>query len=232
MRDYELKNAGDTALVIEFGDSVDRHVSSRVVALADALRSLETPGISELIPTFRSLMIRYEPVLISADDINALVARALALGAPSTRARRRWIIPVCFEDQYAPDAAHAAAFAGIDRDDLAAALSEPAYHVYMLGFLPGQPYLGDLPPAFDIPRLRSPRTSVPAGSVGIAKRLVCLYPSETPCGWHIVGRCAARLWRDDGPLLQAGDEVRLAPTPAHAFNPDNPPLPTAEEINT
>lgn len=230
MRDYELKNAGDTALVVEFGDSVDRHVSSRVVALAEALRSLDAPGIVELIPTFRSLMIRYEPVLISAEDINALVTRALALVTPGARRRRRWVIPVCFEDQYAPDAAEAAEFAGIDRDALAAALSEPVYHVYMLGFLPGQPYLGDLPPAFDIPRLRSPRIHVPAGSVGIAKRLVCLYPSQTPCGWRIVGRCAARLWQDDGPLLQAGDEVRLAPAPACASNPDNPPLPASEEI--
>jgi KipI family sensor histidine kinase inhibitor len=232
MLTYELKNAGDTALVVEFGDSVDRGVSSRVVALADALKSLDAPGILELIPTFRSLMIRYEPVLISAEDVDALVARALALGAPAGRARRRWIIPVCFDDAYAPDAAHVSEFAGIAPADLAAAISAPAYHVYMLGFLPGQPYLGDLAPAFDIPRRPSPRTSVPAGAVGVAKRLLCLYPSQTPCGWHIVGRCAARLWQGEGPLLQAGDEVRLAPTPAAAFDPDDPAPPAFEEISS
>ena len=166
MLDYELKNAGDTALVVEFGETVDRNVSSRVVALADAIRSLDVSGVIELIPTFRSLMIRYEPVLIEPEALNAVVARALALAAPASRARRRWVIPVCFDDPYALDAAQVCEFSGLDRDALPGVLCEPVYHVYMLGFLPGQPYLGDLPPAFDMPRRPSPRTAIPAGSVG------------------------------------------------------------------
>lgn len=215
MLEYELKNAGDTALVVEFGEQVDRSVSSRVVALADAIRSLDAVGILELIPTFRSLMIRYEPLLIAPDDLNALVARALALGSPRGRARRRWTIPICFDEAFALDAEGVSAFSGVSRDELADALCSPVYHVYMLGFLPGQPYLGDLPPAFDMPRRPSPRTAIPAGSVGIAKRLVCIYPAQTPCGWHIVGRCDARLWQGDAPLLHAGDEVRFSAVTAH-----------------
>ncbi|MBX9760276.1 MAG: 5-oxoprolinase subunit PxpB [Beijerinckiaceae bacterium] len=215
MLDYELKNAGDTALVVEFGEQVDRNISSRVLALADAIRTLNTPGVVELIPTFRSLMIRYEPLLIAPDDLNAVVARSLALAARSDRPRRSWIVPVCFEDAFALDAESVAEFSGLSRDGVVQALCSPVYHVYMLGFLPGQPYLGDLPPAFDMPRRPSPRAAIPAGSVGIAKRLVCIYPAQTPCGWHIVGRCDARLWRGESPLLQAGDEVRFSAVPAH-----------------
>jgi KipI family sensor histidine kinase inhibitor len=215
MLGYELKNAGDTALVVEFGETVDRNVSSRVVALADAIRSLDVPGVVELIPTFRSLMIRYEPLFIDADALGGVISRAVALASPASRPRRRWTIPVCFEDSCALDTAHVAEFSGVEPDALPDVLCSPVYHVYMLGFLPGQPYLGDLPPAFDMPRRRSPRTAIPAGSVGVAKRLVCIYPAQTPCGWHIVGRCAARLWQGEGPLLQAGDEVRLRAVPAH-----------------
>lgn len=226
---YELKNAGDTAVVVEFGESVDRNVSSRVVALADAIRSLDAPGVIELVPTFRSLMIRYEPLLIEPRELRALVERALALPSDEVRRRRRWIMPVCFDAPYALDAASVSEFAGVDQESLAQVLSEPVFHVYMLGFLPGQPYLGDLPLAFDMPRRRSPRSSIPAGSVGIAKRLVCIYPAQTPCGWHIVGRCAASLWGDGGPLLQAGDEVRLKPTPADVFN-NSEAAPMFEEL--
>ncbi|MFN3889785.1 MAG: 5-oxoprolinase subunit B family protein [Beijerinckiaceae bacterium] len=229
MPGYELKHAGDTALVVEFGETVDRDVSSRVVALAETLKTLDAPGVVELIPTFRSLMVRYEPMDISADEVNGLIARALALGATANRPRRRWVVPVCFEGAHGLDADYVSECSGVAPADLAAALSAPIYHVYMLGFLPGQPYLGDLPEAFDLPRRLSPRNAVPAGSVGVAKRLICIYPSETPCGWHIVGRCAARLWQADGPLFQAGDEVRLAPVPAHAFNPDDPALPFMDE---
>lgn len=225
MLDYELKHAGDTALVVEFGERVDRNVSARVVALANAIGSLDAPGVLEVIPTFRSLMIRYEPVLIDAEDLSALVARALALSEEAKTSSRRWVIPACFEGEFAPDADDVCVAAGVARADLTDALSSSVYHVYMLGFLPGQPYLGDLPDPFDLPRRRSPRTSVPAGSIGIAKRLVCVYPAQTPCGWHIVGRCAARLWTEEGPLLQAGDEVRLSPVPARDFDPDAFALP-------
>lgn len=217
MPPFELKLAGDTALVVEFGEHVDRHVSGLVLRLARAISTRRIAGVLDVVPTFRSLMIRYEPLVISADELGSIVQASLDGPDGLERPGRCVELPVCFGAGMGPDIDYVADASGLSEKDLIEAMASVSYHVYMLGFLPGQPYLGDLPAGLDLPRRETPRMRVAEGSVGIAKGLACVYPAETPCGWHIVGRSPARLWRGADPLLAPGDEVRLNPISLEAF---------------
>jgi KipI family sensor histidine kinase inhibitor len=127
---------------------------------------------------------------------------------------RRWHLPVCYDETVAPDLAEVAARTGLSPDEVIVRHSGVAYHVYMLGFLPGQAYLGDLPSELVLPRRESPRLKIPAGSLAIATRMTCIFPLETPCGWHLIGRSPVALWEmspDPHALLAPGDSVTFRP---------------------
>jgi KipI family sensor histidine kinase inhibitor len=127
---------------------------------------------------------------------------------------RRWRLPVCYAPELAPDLDEVTARAGISHADLIAMHSGVTYHVYMLGFLPGQAYMGDLPAQLALPRRESPRVRIPAGSLAIATTMTCIFPMETPCGWHLIGRSPVRLWENtprSRALLSPGDQVTFAP---------------------
>ncbi|HEY8578590.1 MAG TPA: allophanate hydrolase subunit 1 [Beijerinckiaceae bacterium] len=220
MSGYALKRLGDTGLVVEFGAGVDRALSARVLSLARRLEARTVAGVLAIVPTFRSLLVRYDPLVVPEDALGDEIAAAIAEDPASSGGGppgALWRLPVCFDPAVAMDVEMVAEEAGLTVDGVAEAFAATEFHAYMLGFLPGQPYLGDLPPAFDMPRLQNPRMSVPAGSVGIATRLVCVYPDATPCGWRIVGRTPAGLWRDDRAVLAAGDRVRFEPVSLAAF---------------
>lgn len=215
MTDYRLLAAGDTALTVEFGDSVDRALSALVLALAHRIAEAKIAGVIECVPTFRSLMIHYDPLIVPHAALAARIAKlAQGLRAGET-AGRTWRLPVCYDESVAPDLADVAARANLTPVQVVERHGAVAYHVYMLGFLPGQPYLGDVPPELALPRRPSPRMTIPAGSVAIAMQMTCIFPAETPCGWHLIGRCPVPLWdfaRGAGaPLLQPGDTVGFTP---------------------
>jgi inhibitor of KinA len=213
--DYRLLPAGDTALSVEFGQVVDRELSGLVLALARRVADAEIAGIVECVPTFRSLMVYYDPLLLPYATLTARIGK-LAQGLRSTEAAgRSWRLPVCYDTSVAPDLAEVATRTNLTPAQVVERHSAPAYHVYMLGFLPGQPYLGDVPPELALPRRQSPRMKIPAGSVAIAMTMTCIFPAETPCGWHLIGRCPVPLWDlkrgASRPLLQPGDKVGFAP---------------------
>ena len=215
MIDYRLLPAGDTALSVEFGDKVDRQLSGLVLALARRLAEAKIAGIVECVPTFRSLMVYYDPLLLPYAALSAHIAR-LVQGLRATEATgRSWRLPVCYDASVAPDLADVAARTSLAAAQVIERHSAPGYHVYMLGFLPGQPYLGDVPNELALQRRQSPRMKIPAGSVGIAMSMTCIFPAETPCGWHLIGRCPVPLWDlkrgTSLPLLQPGDKVGFAP---------------------
>jgi inhibitor of KinA len=142
--------------------------------------------------------------------------RKLAQGLRATEtAGRSWRLPICYDASIAPDLADVAIRTNLTPTQVIERHSAPAYHVYMLGFLPGQPYLGDVPAELALPRRQSPRMRIPAGSVAIAMAMTCIFPAETPCGWHLIGRCPVPLWELNRgaamPLLQPGDKVGLTP---------------------
>jgi len=209
-----LLPCGDTALAVELGDRVERGVSALVLALAERLKTAAVAGVIELVPTFRSLMIHYDPLTVSQTRLKEVLRPMLPGLRAAATAGRRWRIPVCYHDSVAPDLAEVAARTDLTAPQVVELHSSVTYHVYMMGFLPGHPYMGDLPAALHLPRRESPRTAVPAGSVSIATMLSAIYPLESPGGWHLIGRTPALLWdkrRASPVLLDAGDQVRFWP---------------------
>jgi inhibitor of KinA len=218
--DYQLLPAGDTAISVEFGDRIDRRLSGRVLALAESLNQAKNDGtidgVIECVPTFRSLMIYYDPLVLPFAALGAHIATLMqdlrAAGEAGRSAGRRWRLPACYDESVAPDLADVATRTNLTPAQVVERHSAVTYHVYMLGFLPGQPYMGDVPNELALPRRQSPRLKIPAGSIAIAMTMTCIFPSETPCGWHLVGRCPVPLWDvTRAPLLQPGDQVGFAP---------------------
>jgi len=213
-------SAGDRALIIDFGDHIDRALSEEVLRLAASLRADELLGIVETVPTFRSLMVHYDPLVTSRAELEGAIASLLdrepGPRAPATLRR----VPVCYEDEFAPDLAEVARLTGLAPDEVVTLHRSVRYHVYMLGFLPGFPYMGDLPAALALPRRADPRVRVPAGSVSIATSLTAIYPYESPGGWHLIGTTPVRLFdieRASPALLAPGDAVLFEPIDAGAF---------------
>jgi KipI family sensor histidine kinase inhibitor len=206
--------AGDTALVVDFGDRVDLQVSAKVLSLARRLNELRIVGVNEMVPTIRSLSIYYEPISLSTVALQERVLELMQDLQTSEISGRTWQLPVCYDAALAPDLSDVADHSGLSRSQVIELHSGVTYHVYMLGFLPGLAYLGDVPDELALPRRENPRPRIPAGSVGIAANMTCVYPMDTPCGWHLVGRSPVPLWdlsRETGALLAAGDKVKFKP---------------------
>jgi inhibitor of KinA len=213
-------SAGDRALLVEFGDAIDRTLSSAVLQLAASIGSATIPGIVETVPTFRSLLVHYDPLLTSRAELERIIAGLLDRAAEPRHGARLWQIPYCSEGALAPDLAEVACRTRLTPENVVARHSAVRYHVYMLGFLPGFPYLGDLPTELALPRRSDPRLRVPAGSIAIATTLSAIYPFESPGGWHLIGTTPIRLFDISRPrpaLLTAGDAVIFEPIDAAAF---------------
>lgn len=205
---------GDTALAVEFGDQVDRRVSALVLVFAERVKAAAVAGIVEVVPTFRSLMIHYDPLTVSQTDLKERLAPLLSGLSAAGGSGRLWRIPVCYHESVAPDLAEVANRTGLSPEQVVEGHSCVTYHVYMVGFLPGYPYMGDLPSELALPRRENPRTAVPAGSVAIATTLTAVYTLESPGGWHLIGRTPVPLWdrrRDPPAVLAAGDQVVFQP---------------------
>jgi KipI family sensor histidine kinase inhibitor len=214
MESYNILPAGDMALVVDFGNRVDVEISTKVLALAKELDELGLQGVIETVPTIRSLSVYYEPLSISADDLHDRISSILNRLEGDTVTGTQYDIPVCYGGEFAPDLNHVAERCGLSPDQVIELHSGQTYHVYMLGFLPGLAYLGDLPEKLVLPRRETPRPRIPDGSVGIGGKLTCIYPMPTPCGWHLIGRSPISLWDPklkNGALLKAGDKVRFVP---------------------
>lgn len=212
--EYRILTAGDCAVVVEFGEGIDRAISGRVHALDRALRRHVHTAIRETVPTFRSLMIHFEPLQLSHAALVDLIATAARDAETETLVGRTWQLPVCYDFDMGPDLAMVAERMDCAPADVIAAHAASRFHVYMLGFLPGQAYLGDNPPGMILPRRETPRLSIPAGSVAIAMGMTSIFPQVTPCGWHLIGRCPVPMWdfaQSDEPLLRPDDAVQFVP---------------------
>jgi inhibitor of KinA len=214
MAEYKILNAGDTALVVEFGNVIDRGLNLRVLALARRLRECKLEGLVETVPTFRSLMVHYDPLVLSEAALVAHIKNQMGDLPDVAGGGRHWRLPVCYDSRLAPDIDEVAAHVGLSSAQVVERHSGQTYHVYMLGFLPGQAYLGDVPVELALPRRQIPRRKIPAGSLAIAMTMTCIFPLETPCGWHLIGRSPIGMWdkeANSGALLAPGDEVTFAP---------------------
>lgn len=205
---------GDTAMVVQFGDVIDRALSDRVLNLSRRIRATAVSGVTDLVPTFRSLLVNYDPLVVGCDELKRQLESLLDSSDAQAPEARQWTIPVCYEGDYAPDVNEVAEAGGISRTQVVQQHADTLFHVYMLGFVPGFPYMGDLPPSLVSPRRSDPRTRVPPGSVAIALTMTAIYPLESPGGWHLIGSTPVRLFNVDAPqpaLLSPGDKVRFKP---------------------
>lgn len=218
-----LLPAGDTALVVELGDGVDRAINARVRALDRAVTAAVIPGVIETLPTNRSLLVMYEPLVLPHGDlVRALKALLAALpDEPEDTAGRGWIIPVVYGGSFGVDLDDAAAALGLGADEVVARHAAREYRVFMIGFQPGFSYLGALDPSLAISRRDAPRPLIPAGTVSIAGSQTVINSVAAPSGWMLIGRTPVRLFdlrRADPFLLAPGDRVRFRPVPAPAWD--------------
>lgn len=205
-------DAGEAALVVQFGEAVDPAINDRVLALDAALRADPPAGAREFVPTYRSLMIHYDPLQIDRETLIAIVR-----GTTVTEWRgdgTTWTLPCCYDPALAEDLDEAAQILRLTSDDVVALHTKATYRVYMCGFTPGQTYLGGVPHALKISRRPTPRPPHPAGSVLIGGGLCTIAPFVMPTGWYVVGRTPERLYapeRKSAFLIQAGDSIRFEP---------------------
>jgi len=218
--DPRFLDAGEAALVVEFGDTVDPTINDRVLALDAVLRADPPAGTREFVPTYRSLMIHYDPLQIDRDSLVAGVRRAMGAVVEGRGTAATWTLPCCYDPALAEDLDEAAQILGLTRDQAVALHVKPAYRVYMCGFTPGQPYLGGVPEPLKISRRPTPRPPHPAGAVLIGGGLCVVAPFVMPTGWYVIGRTPERLYaaeRKVAFLIQAGDILRFDPIDLATF---------------
>jgi len=205
---------GDTALSVDFGNVIDRDVNARVQALDLALSAAPFPGVLETVPTYRALMVHFDPL---GTDVDALSAHLIAVGEGTemtARTRRRWRVPVAYGGDHGVDLDEMAASSGLSVADFIEAYSASTYVVMMIGFMPGFSYLGGLDPRLARSRRDVPRAKVPASSISIGGAQSAIGSVECPSGWHLIGRTPAlpfALKRDPVFLFETGDEIRFYP---------------------
>lgn len=212
--------AGDAAVVVEFGDHVSRILNDRVLRLNELVRAANPRGLVETVPTFRSLTVHYDPLATDSASLIGAIGNLLDSGGGEPRQARLWRIPVCYAISHAPDLEDVARRTGLSTEEVIRLHCGTRYHIYMIGFVPGFPYMGDLPPALALPRRTDPRTRVPPGSIAIASGMTAIYPLESPGGWHLIGTTPVRLFDPRWPrpaLLGPGDAVQFEPITAVEF---------------
>src|SRR5579872_3284811 len=208
-----IVTAGDSAVVVEFEERIDPAVNARAIALAESVQSAALAGVRDVVPTFRSVTVQFDPLRTDYDALLALIETAAARpAAPATAARTPIRIPVCYGSELGPDLGEVAAFAATTEREVIERHAARIYRVFALGFVAGFAYLGTVDESIAMPRHATPRLRVPAGSVGIAGVQTGVYPAETPGGWRLIGRTPIKpfdLARPDPFLLKAGDSVQF-----------------------
>ena len=205
--------AGDRGLVVEFGTKVDVSINNQVRALALTLEAARIPGLLEVVPTYRSLGVEYDPAKIGAEELRVRIENALTDLDPSQLPSPKVVrLPTCYGGEFGPDLPFVAEHAKLTEAEIIRLHSQTPYHVHMIGFTAGFAYLGGLPEQLHTPRLPSPRTKTPRGAVGIGGSQTGAYSAETPGGWRLIGRTPVPLFdptQDPPTPMVAGDTVQF-----------------------
>ena len=215
MGDLRIVPAGDAALLVELPPRIDPAANARVVALGRAVHEQCGDTLRDIVVGYCSVTLYFDPLQMDAAWLESEV-RALAEGLTDSAVTEGRLIdvPVCYGAEYGPDLAEVAGFAHGSEDDVIALHSGVTYRVYLVGFVPGLPYMASVDPRLALPRRTSPRTLVPAGSVAVAAGQTTIYPSDTPGGWHLIGRTRVKPYdpsRNEPSLFKPGDRVRFHP---------------------
>jgi KipI family sensor histidine kinase inhibitor len=211
-----IRTAGDSALVLRLANVIDPTVNARVIAMADSLRAQAIRGVRDVVSTYHSVAVHFDPLAVDAAVIRSALQRALAvIGEQPVSVKPTVELPVTYGGEYGPDLDAVAAFAGISPQQVIEQHAGVPYRVFMLGFVPGFPYMGIVSPPIAMPRRATPRVRVARGSVGIAGAQTGIYPHSSPGGWQIIGRTPVTLFdpeRIPPAILSPGDAVRFVPT--------------------
>lgn len=221
MEAMRILTVGDCAVSVEFGQEISLEINHKVMALKMVLEREPIRGIVELIPTYCSLLIQYDPMDLRygqlRDKLEALVTQLDEVEMPPKQVVE---IPVAYGGEYGPDLGEVARAHNISEEEVIKLHSEPEYPIYMLGFVAGFPYLGGMNKAIATPRKKSPRLKIEAGSVGIAGEQTGIYSVESPGGWQIIGRTPLKLYdvnRNEPVLLKAGQYIKFKPITKEEF---------------
>jgi inhibitor of KinA len=203
--------AGDQAVSVELGDEISVEVNTRVRALEYLLQQRAIPGVLETVPSFRALLVYYDPLVIGYEALCATLAELASRTSPDVLPRARTVeLPCCYDPEFGLDLEAAAQRLELPTKELVRLHAEADYLVYFIGFTPGLPYMSGMPERILLPRLPTPRVKVPVGSVGLGGAQCCIYSVESPGGYWILGRTPLRLYDPDGAepvLLRPGDRV-------------------------
>jgi len=223
--DYRVLNLGDRAITFEFGSAISRRVNHHVLGvhtlIKEEIANNRLNGIIESVPTFRSLTVHYDPLRLFPDEVEKLIAPFITKDTHEAPSKTLWSFPACYDADYAPDLEDVARQTGLSVKEVIAIHENATYDVFMLGFLPGFAFMGLLDERLQLPRRPQPRTAVPEGSLAIANELTAVYPSQSPGGWHLIGRMPVDLFdagRAEPVLLSAGDSVTFHRVSAPEFD--------------
>jgi KipI family sensor histidine kinase inhibitor len=216
-----FRRSGDAALTVELGNGIDAAVNARVVDLDQALTARALPGIVEIVPTYRTVLVCFDPSMLTRQEIEAEVM-ALWPPAPQGQVRHRWTVPVAYGGEHGMDLDWLAQRLDTTTHDIIARHSAAEYRVYMIGFMPGFAYLGGLDPLLHVDRRPEPRLTTPPCSVSVGGQQAAISPPiAAPSGWHMLGRTPVRSYdprREREPFLfSAGDLVRFRQITAAEF---------------
>lgn len=218
-----ISPVGDRAISIDFGQVIDPTINRHIRQTIERIKALQLEGIIELVPTYCALLVEYDAMLYSYSEICKIIEPTLEEGMTNTTNELVTVVevPTVYGGEFGPDLSFVASHNHLSEDEVISIHSGTDYLVYMLGFIPGFTYLGGMDPRIATPRLSSPRTLIPAGSVGIAGEQTGTYPSDSPGGWQIIGRTPVTMYdmsKAQAALLKAGDYVRYVPIDETEFH--------------
>ncbi len=217
-----IRDAGDSALLLEWDEVIDPRVNARAIAAAAEIQRLALPGVRDVVSTYRSVAIFFDPLKAQTDALRDALARVS--DAPLEVVKGKTVeVPVVYGGEAGPDVTSVADWAGLSTSEVVERHANVDYRVFMLGFLPGFAYLGSVDDRIAAPRRDTPRPRVPAGSVGIAGQQTGIYPRESPGGWQIIGRSRLTIFDPDRHplrLFAPGDIVRFKPMSSGEAQPD------------
>ena len=218
-----ISPVGDRAISIDFGQVIDPTINRHIRQTIERIKALQLEGIIELVPTYCALLVEYDAMLYSYSEICKIIEPTLEEGMTNTTNELVIVVevPTVYGGEFGPDLSFVASHNHLSEDEVISIHSGTDYLVYMLGFIPGFTYLGGMDPRIATPRLSSPRTLIPAGSVGIAGEQTGTYPSDSPGGWQIIGRTPVTMYdmsKAQAALLKAGDYVRYVPIDETEFH--------------
>ncbi|WP_087972349.1 5-oxoprolinase subunit PxpB [Oceanobacillus rekensis] len=210
---FKLNPYGDTGLRVQFGETISKETNEKIRSFCMYLEKENIPGVIEWIPTYTTVTIVYDPYYILYDMLKTRIESIQHQLSDIELPRAKVVhIPVLYGGEKGPDLNHVAYVNGMDESEVIRIHTGIDYLIYMMGFIPGFPYLGGMSDKINAPRLANPRAKIPAGSVGIAGKQTGIYPLNSPGGWQIIGQTPIKLYdpnREKPILLQAGNYIRF-----------------------